>query len=110
MDTFEEVHGILMHWSPREIRFYYELMLHHPIEQGMDDCGQAWRPTINENFEEFIDIEGKSKTVKLQPSSRTKENRMKIKVKNKTSHEVFNIQSRNIRRHTSTIWQQQSSR
>jgi hypothetical protein len=32
MDTYEEFHGILMHWSPEEIRFYYELMLQHSIE------------------------------------------------------------------------------
>ena len=83
MDTYEEFHGIRMHWSREEIRFYYELMLQHSIEQGIDDCGQAWRPTINENFEEFIDIEEKSRTVKVQPSSRTKENEMKIKVENK---------------------------
>jgi len=41
MDTSEEVHGILMHWNPEEIRFYYNLMLQNSIGQGIDDCGQA---------------------------------------------------------------------
>ena len=83
-----------MHWCPEEIKYYYELMLQHSIERGIDDCGQARRPTINENFEEFIDIEGKSRTVKLQPSSKTKENIMKIKVENTTRDEDFKIWSR----------------
>ena len=87
----KKVNNFFMHWSREEIRFYYELILQHSIEHGVDDCGQAWRPTINENFEEFIDIEEKSRISKLQPSFRTKENIMKIKVENKTSHEVFNI-------------------
>ena len=55
-------------------------MLQHSIEQG-----------IVEKFAEFIYIEGKSRTVVLQPSSITKQNTRKIKMENTTRHEDLKI-------------------
>jgi len=37
VDIFEDVHGILMHWSPEKIRYYYELMRQKSSKQETID-------------------------------------------------------------------------
>jgi hypothetical protein len=50
MDTSDEVHGILMLWSPEEIRFYYELMLQQIDDQKINSEEQTTKNGMWQQF------------------------------------------------------------
>ena len=68
----EEVNGILMHWSPEEIRNYYELIWQQYTKHGIYECNDKVKQPTYENFEEFESIEEKLRIQVFEEILRTK--------------------------------------
>ena len=87
----ENIESIFMVWNPKEIKYYYELMLQQSIEQDTDDCIQKGKQPTYEKLEKFASIKGKHfhesaevlKTTKdsQQPSSKIQKKNVQITVK-----------------------------
>jgi hypothetical protein len=92
MDTSDEVHGILMHRSPGEIRFYYQLMLNQTDDQHLNGeekttKNDMWQQfTYKQFFEENVedDKHGQSKIIFRLMKNTNK----KMKDEN-LKHEIF---------------------
>jgi hypothetical protein len=87
----ENIESIFMVWIPKEIKYYYELMLQQSIEHDIDDCIQKGKQATYEKLEEFASIKDKrfqepvevlrKKNNSEMPSSKMKKNKAKMTVK-----------------------------
>lgn len=94
MYTSEEVHGILMHWNPEEIRHYHELMWQQPTEQGKDEYNDKVQQCTYECNKGFAKIEDKY---------RSQEHDEVLQMMRRRSHPSCNMQLKKKNQGRSTI-------
>ena len=112
MDTEEEdcitdieIESVFIKWSPKEIKYYYELMLQESLEQDIDNCTEKEKQqSTYENFVEsvsikneliFQELEAMLKTKNINQKSRLRKKRYtRMTMEQKTRVKVFQVSSR----------------